>query len=162
MNTLSIFFERYSLILFFALTILLSYAITPLLTYAISLQILPPDVENLFVVLIPTLVALFLAAMSGRRKGISGLLKKLVQWRIGLKMKRAPVLYRQHPLSHPTFLKVPLPASDKHAWARGLRISSPASVWSTARWLPPDGHPGCCKHLPQRASGGLPKGPGRG
>jgi membrane protease YdiL (CAAX protease family) len=85
MNALSTFFERYSLILFFALTILLSFAITPLLSYAITLQILPPDVENLFVVLIPTLVAIFLTAMSGGRKSISALLKQLVQWRVGFK-----------------------------------------------------------------------------
>ncbi|HEX6302757.1 MAG TPA: CPBP family intramembrane glutamic endopeptidase [Anaerolineales bacterium] len=92
MNTLSNFFERHSLILFFALTILLSFAITPLLSYAITLQILPPDVENLFVVLIPTLVAIFLTAISGGRKGISALLKQLVQWRVGFKWYAAALI----------------------------------------------------------------------
>ena len=85
MNALSAFFERYSLILFFVLTILLSYAITPLLSYAIRLQILPPDVESSLVVLVPSIIAIFLAGMTGGRKGVAGLLKKLVQGRVRFK-----------------------------------------------------------------------------
>ena len=79
------FFERYSLFLFFGFTILLSFALTPLLLYAISLQILPPDIESIIIVLVPSILAILLAGMTGGRKSIANLLKKLVQWRVSFK-----------------------------------------------------------------------------
>lgn len=79
------FFERYSLYLFFGLTIVISFALTPLLSYAIKLQILPPDVESFIVVLVPSILAILFAGMTGGRKSIADLLKKLVHWRVGFK-----------------------------------------------------------------------------
>ena len=85
MNTLSSFLERYALFLFLVLTILLSFAITPLLSAAIAAGSLPPDVESFLVVIIPSLLAISLAGMTGGRKSISGLLAKLVHWRVSFK-----------------------------------------------------------------------------
>jgi len=85
MNTLSPFFERYSLHLFFALTLLLSFAITPVLSAAIAAGSLPPDVESFLVVIIPSVLAILLAGMTGGRKSIADLLRKLVHWRVSFK-----------------------------------------------------------------------------
>src|SRR3990172_5908426 len=85
MNTFSPFFERNSLFLFFALTLLLSFAITPVLSAAIAAGSLPPDVESFLVVIIPSVLAILLAGMTGGRKSIADLLRKLVHWRVSFK-----------------------------------------------------------------------------
>ena len=85
MNTFSSFLERYALFLFLVLTILLSFAITPLLSAAIAAGPLPPDVESFLVVIIPSVLAVLLAGMTGGRKGIADLLRKLVHWRVSFK-----------------------------------------------------------------------------
>jgi membrane protease YdiL (CAAX protease family) len=85
MNQSASIINRYSLVLFFGLTILLSFALTPVLSYAVKMQILPPDIESLLVVFVPSVLAILLAGMIGARKAVAGLLKKLVQWRVGFK-----------------------------------------------------------------------------
>lgn len=78
MNKKFTFIERYSLPLFLILTPLISLAIPLFLP-------LPPDVVPLMMVFVPALLAIFLTALTDGRKGVSVLLKKLFQWRIGFK-----------------------------------------------------------------------------
>lgn len=78
MNTKSTFLERYSLPLFFILTPLISLAIPLFLP-------LPPEIVPLMMVFVPALMAIFLTALTDGRKGVSALLKKPFQWRIGFK-----------------------------------------------------------------------------
>jgi hypothetical protein len=78
MNTKSTIVERYSLPAYLILTPLLSLAIAlflPLPTVAIALLL----------ILIPATLAILLAALAEGRKGAAELLKKLFQWRAGLK-----------------------------------------------------------------------------
>ncbi len=78
MNTKSPIMERYSLPAFLILTPLISLAIAlflPLPTVAIALLL----------ILIPATLAILLAALAEGRKGVAELLKKLFQWRVGLK-----------------------------------------------------------------------------
>ena len=78
MNTNPTFFERYSLPAFLILTPLLSLAIPLLLT-------LSPEITPLLIAIIPALMGISLAALTGGKKGAGALLRKLFQWRIGLK-----------------------------------------------------------------------------
>ena len=78
MNTKSTIMERYSLPAYLILTPLLSLAIAlflPLLTVAIALLL----------ILIPAALAILLTTLAEGRKSAAELLKKLFQWRVGLK-----------------------------------------------------------------------------
>ena len=78
MNTKSTIVERYSLPAYLILTPLLSLAIAlflPLPTVAIALLL----------ILIPAALAILLTALAEGRKSAAELLKKLFQWRVGLK-----------------------------------------------------------------------------
>jgi membrane protease YdiL (CAAX protease family) len=77
MNIFPSFFERYSLFLFFALTI-------PI-TFAIAFLPFPADILPFLMVLVPSVMAIVLAGVTGGRKSIGALLKKLVQWRVSFK-----------------------------------------------------------------------------
>ena len=78
MKTHLTFIERYSLPIFLILTLLISLSL-PLLVP------LPPETLPLLIALIPALMGTILAALTGGGKGASALLKKLFQWRVGLK-----------------------------------------------------------------------------
>jgi uncharacterized protein len=78
MNKKSTLIERYSLPLFLILTPLISLAIPLFLP-------LPPEIGPLLMVFVPALLAVFLTGLADGRKGVSALLKKLCQWRIGFK-----------------------------------------------------------------------------
>lgn len=70
--------ERYVLPLYLILT--------PLLGLAIALFLpLPPAAVVFLAALVPALLAILLAALAGDRKGLASLLRKLIQWRVGLK-----------------------------------------------------------------------------
>lgn len=78
MNANSTRIERLSLPLFLLLT--------PLISLAIPLFVpLPPEVVPLMIAIIPALLAVLLTAMTGGRKGVGALLKKIFQWRINFK-----------------------------------------------------------------------------
>lgn len=72
------FFERYSVPIFLIGT--------PLISMAIALFApVPPALTVVLMALVPTLMAIFLLAMTEGRHGVGRLLRKLGQWRIGLK-----------------------------------------------------------------------------
>jgi len=78
MNSKSNFFERYSLPAFLILTPLISLAMPLFLE-------LPAEITPLLIAIIPALMGIILAALSEGRKGAGALLRKLFQWRVGLK-----------------------------------------------------------------------------
>jgi membrane protease YdiL (CAAX protease family) len=78
MTTQSNFLERYAVTLFLILT--------PLISIPIVLFVpLPPAVVIFVAAFIPTLMAILLIAMIEGGKGVTALLRKLIQWRINLK-----------------------------------------------------------------------------
>ncbi len=81
MNSKSIITEHYSQ------TALIAYLIlTPLISLAIALFLpLPTVAIALLVVLVPVVMAILLTALAEGGKNLGALLKKLFQWRIGLK-----------------------------------------------------------------------------
>jgi membrane protease YdiL (CAAX protease family) len=68
------FLERYSLLAFLILT--------PLLTFAVVLLPLPAEVLPMIMVLIPAVLAVLLASITGGRKGAGTLLREMFQWRV--------------------------------------------------------------------------------
>jgi membrane protease YdiL (CAAX protease family) len=78
MKTHPTFIERYSLPIFLILT--------PLISLSLPLFVpLPPETLPLLIALIPALMGIILAVLTGGGKGAGALLKKLFQWRVGLK-----------------------------------------------------------------------------
>jgi membrane protease YdiL (CAAX protease family) len=78
MNSTSTYYQRYSLPLFLI--------ITPLISLAIALFLpLPIEVIALLLLLVPSGMAILLIALTEGRRGLGALLKKLLQWQIGLK-----------------------------------------------------------------------------
>ncbi len=78
MNTKPTFIERYSLLLFLILIPLISLAIAFLLP-------LPTVVIALLLILVPATMAFLFTALAEGGESVAALLKKLFQWRIGLK-----------------------------------------------------------------------------
>ncbi len=70
--------ERFSLPVFLILVPLLSFAIPLFLR-------LPVEITPLAMVFVPALLAVILVALTGGRKAVGVLLKKLFQWRVGFK-----------------------------------------------------------------------------
>lgn len=77
MNAILSFVTRHSVALFASLTLLLTFA-----TYLLPL---PREVLPFMIVLLPTLLAIGLTAMSEGRSGVRALVGKLGQWRVNLK-----------------------------------------------------------------------------
>lgn len=74
----SAFLDQYSLLTFLILTPLISLSIPLILP--LSSELVP-----LLMVFIPALMAITLTALTGGRKGVDQLLRKLFQWRIGFR-----------------------------------------------------------------------------
>jgi hypothetical protein len=70
--------ERFFLLAFLILTPLLSLAIPAFLS-------LPSEVVPLILIFIPAILAILFTAMTEGYKGVGVLLRKLTQWRIGLR-----------------------------------------------------------------------------
>ena len=85
MQTNSTFIQRYALTVFLILTPLLSLAIAFLIP-------LPVVAIALLLLLIPSGMAILLTALTKGGKGVVILLKKLIQWRIGLKWYAAALV----------------------------------------------------------------------
>lgn len=78
MDTNTSFIQRYSLPIYLILA--------PLISLAMALFLpLPTVVIALLLLLVPSTLAILLTALAEGRKGLAGLLKKLFQWRTGLK-----------------------------------------------------------------------------
>ena len=78
MNSNPTFIQRYALPIFLILTPLLSLAAPLFLS-------LPPEIVPLLIAIIPAVMAILLVGLTDGSKGVGSLLRKLFQWRVGLK-----------------------------------------------------------------------------
>ena len=93
MKTKTILSEQSALLLYLILTPLISVAMALLLP-------LPPEIIALLILLIISTMAVLCTALAEGRRGVSGLLKKIFQWRISSRWYLVARLAKLHSNAH--------------------------------------------------------------